>query len=207
MRDSDTLILENLYSILNERNNNLPFVSIDIQPFYAKFCKHIMPNFARFLNSHKGPIISFFNGSEVGIEDTPQDMSEFFYKAGVEEQVLDRIIYKEKGYAFFRNWMDQEMSRSDIIKAIRYMVLNHKRSSDDVSEEEWKTVYGDDWDRGISETVNGDIIYMPDINISELKKYNGCYLCGGGKDECLSEFRYLLEAFNIKYTLVKSLIY
>ena len=207
MRDSDTLILENLYGLLTERSVNVPFISIDIQPFYQKYCNHIMSDFARFLNSHKGPLMSFFNGSEVGIDDTPQTMSEYFYEAGVEEEVIDRIVYKEKGYAFFRNWMDQDMSRSDIIKAIRYMVTNHKRSSDDVSEDEWKTVYGDDWDWGISETVNGDIIYMPYISISELKKYNGCYLCGGGKDECLSEFRFLLEAFNIKYTLVKNLIY
>jgi hypothetical protein len=32
-------------------------------------------------------------------------------------------------------------------------------------------------------------------------------LCGGGKDECLSEFRFLLEAFNIRYKLIDKLIY
>jgi len=207
MIDSDTLILENLYGLLTERSTMVPFISIDIQPGYQKYCDHIMPNFARFVNSHKGPLISFFNGQDVGLDDTPQTVAEYFYEAGVNEEVTDRIIYKEKGYAFFRNWMDEDMSRSDIIKAIRYMVTNHKNCSDNVSEDEWKIVYGDDWDWGISEIVNRDSIYMPPISISELKNYEGCYLCGGGKDECLSEFRFLLEAFNIKYTLVKKLIY
>ena len=193
--------------VLLERNLNLPFISIDVQPFYSKFCNKIMPDFTNFANTHKGRIICFFNGSDVGIEDTPQSLQEYFHEFGMNENILERIEFKEKSYAFFRNWMDEDMSRSDLIKAIRHMVINRYNSSEEVSEEEWKKVYGEDWEWGISDIVNADTIYLPDISLSELKQLGGCYLSGGGKDECLSEFRFLLEAFNIRYKLVKNLIY
>jgi len=98
------------------------------------------------------------------------------------------------------------MDRRDIIKAIRYMVQNRITDSREIEDETWATVFGNSWGN-VENIVTSDCIYMPDINIGELKSLGGCYLGGGGKDECLSEFRFLLESFNIKYTLVSNLVY
>jgi hypothetical protein len=89
------------------------------------------------------------------------------------------------------------------------MVMNRKNDSRDVTEEEWEKVFGDDWFKNtdISKIVTDDSINLPEISIAELKRYNGCYLCGGGRDECLAEFRLLMDAFNIKYKLVDRFIY
>ena len=52
-----------------------------------------------------------------------------------------------------------------------------------------------------------DPIYMPDIRLDELKRFSGSYMVGGGKNECLAEVKLLMNAFNIKYKLVKKFVY
>jgi hypothetical protein len=194
------------YFYLVESNSNTALISIDIQPAYIKACKHIMRDYVNYLNSFGGPIIVFWNGPELGFEDQ-SEMYQFLSEWGVEEEVLDRIVWKEKTYAFFRPWMDMGMDRRNLIKAIRHLVMTRNNDSREVEPEEWATVFGDEWNDVESVVTSDDSINLPDISIPELKKLNGCYLCGGGKDECLSEFRFLLEAFNIRYRLIDKLIY
>ncbi len=194
------------YFYLLESNANTALISIDIQPSYISGCKHLMRDYVKFLNSHRGPIMIFWNGPELGME-SQFEMYDFLTEWGVEEDVLDRIIWKEKTYAFFRNWMDMGMDRKNLIKAIRHMVMTRNNDSRKVSEEEWETVFGNEWSDVEHIITSNDSINLPDISIPELKKYSGCYLCGGGRDECLSEFRFLLEAFNIRYKLIDNLVY
>lgn len=191
---------------INEAYNRDCIICIDIQPAYESHAKKIMNNFVNFLNSYKGEIYYFYNGSDVGIDDNSYSISEWLMEYGVEEEVLNKIIFKEKYYAFFRNFMDQGMDRHEIIKIIRYMVMNRINDSRDIEEEQWKNILGKEYNN-YEYIINSDNIHIPDISIGHLKTLNGCYLAGGGRDECLSEFRFLLEAFNIKYKLIKSLIY
>ena len=44
-------------------------------------------------------------------------------------------------------------------------------------------------------------------SVSQLKRYSGAYLMGGGREECLKEVTLLMNAFNIKYKLVDAFIY
>lgn len=165
-----------------------------------------MHDYVDLLNKFRGPIIVFWNGEDLGME-SQAEMYDFLMEWGVEEDVLDRIIWKEKVYAFFRPWMDMGMDRRNLIKAIRHLVMTRNTDSREITEEEWKSVFGDEWSDVESIVSSSDSINLPDISIPELKKLGGCYLCGGGKDECLSEFRFLLEAFNIRYKLIDKLIY
>ena len=87
------------------------------------------------------------------------------------------------------------------------MVMKRVYDSRDITDEDWKALYQNDWDEVKHIVTSQDNINIPDINIAELKSYPKIYLCGGGQDECLSEFQLILDAFNIKYTLIKSLIY
>ena len=186
-------------------------ISIDVQPIYDHALEHILPQYVKTLNSFKGRIVVFFNGPDID-GDSKEKMIYFLFESGVEEEVIQRIEFKEKVYAFFRNWMDRGMDRGHIIKAIRYMVVNRINDSRDVSEEDWSKVFGGeegDWNEftDIPDIVSSDMINIPDINIAELKSYKNIYLCGGGENECLAEFRLILDSFNIKYTTIKSLIY
>lgn len=203
--DTDAIGILDNYILIESRN--IPLISIDIQPYYGKYVDRILGKFVNFLNKHGGDIYYFYNGMDVGIEDTGRSISEWLYENGVREDVLDRIKYREKAYSFFRNFMDAGMDRHEMIKIIRYMVINRIGDSRDIDEDSWKGLLGNlykDWSNLV---LSEDGIMIPDISISALKKASGCYLCGGGRDECLSEFRLILESFNIKYRLISSLIY
>lgn len=193
------------FFLLKEANRNTALISIDIQPSYITACKYIMHDYIDFLNDFRGPIIIFWNGEDLGME-SKHEMIDFLLEWGISEEVLDQIIWREKVYAFFRPWMDSGMDRRNLIKAIRYMVSLNKNDSRDISEDQWKTLFGEEWP-DVESIIYGDSINIPDISLAELKTYSGCYLCGGGTDECLSEFRFLLEAFNIRYKIIKSLTY
>jgi hypothetical protein len=45
------------------------------------------------------------------------------------------------------------------------------------------------------------------ISVGQLRKFNGAYIMGGGRDECLREVELLMNAFNIKYKRIDSLVY
>ena len=205
--NKDQKLLEEAYNLITERSLSLPIIVIDVQPSYDKFCSSVMDDLASFLNSSKGSIHAFFNGPDVGIEDSIQSVASYYSEHGVDEEVIERIEFKEKTYAFFRNWMDAGIERKDLIKAIRFMVMERISDSRDVSSEQWKNLFGENYLKLSSIIESEDNINLPDISLSNLKALGGCYLCGGAKDECLSEFRFLLESFNIPYKLVSSLIY
>jgi hypothetical protein len=205
--NKDQRLLEEAYHLITERSLSLPIIIIDVQPAYDKFCSSIMADLASFLNSAKGSITCFFNGPDVGVEDSIQSVAYYYSEHGVNEEVIERIDFKEKSYAFFRNWMDAGMDRKHLIKAIRFMVMERIVDSRDVSSDQWKELFGEDYEELSSVIESEDNINLPDISLSALKSLGGCYLCGGAKDECLSEFRFLLESFNIPYKLVSSLIY
>lgn len=44
-------------------------------------------------------------------------------------------------------------------------------------------------------------------SVAQLKRFNGAYLVGGGRNECLREVELLMNAFNIKYKRIDSLVY
>ena len=192
--------------ILNEGTLSSPVVVVDVQPAYHKFCGKIVNKLCTFLNERKGSIHIFYNGESMGFDDVNHLISEYYIDHGLNEEVVDSLKFKDKGYAFFRNWMDAGMDRSHIIKAIRFMVNNRITDSRDVTDEQWESVFGDDWNE-VERTVQADMINMPDVSIGDLKKLSGCYLVGGKDDECLAEFRLLFDAFNIPYKLISSLIY
>lgn len=196
-----------LHNYLLVESRNRPLISIDIQPFYAKYLNSILGRFVDFLNNHKGDVYYFYNGSEMGIEDDDSSISFWLLENGLNEDVLERIKFRPKEYSFFRNFMDAGMDRHELIKIIRYMVMNRIYDSRNIEEDQWKEILGNLYDRWSRVVLSDDNISIPDISIAELKQLSGCYLCGGGKHECLSEFKFLLEAFNIKYRLIESLIY
>jgi hypothetical protein len=52
-----------------------------------------------------------------------------------------------------------------------------------------------------------DPIHVNWVSINKLRQFNGAYLVGGGKNECLWEIRILMNAFNIRAKIIKSLTY
>lgn len=186
--------------LTEKRKNNV--IVVDVQPMYEKWIKFDMFDFTNFLNS-QGSILYFYNGPETVGVDNEDKILYWLWDNGLDEDKSIDITWVDKGYGFFRNWMDSGMDWSDIKKAIRYMLMKKEWDSRDIPAEEWQKIIPE-----YSEYHEGDNIYMPpEIRIDKLKKWSGSYLVGGGKNECLKEIQILMSAFNIRYKLVRDFVY
>ena len=52
-----------------------------------------------------------------------------------------------------------------------------------------------------------DAISVNWTSIAQLRRFNGAYLVGGGRNECLQEVELLMSAFNVKYKRIDRLVY
>ena len=213
-------------------------IVVDIQPLYEEAIekKFMVSDFYAFMRKAKN-VLYFYNGPDtIGSEDSPDNIinwldekSEYMYSMEPEEEpeFAESTIIKEldnfswgnvqfydKGYSFFRDWMDAGVSLNGMKIALRYMYMNRKYDSRDISVDEWKKILPEKDFYAIGDAISDSIedeglsIWMPDISISVLKnKWNGSLICGGGENECLKEILLLLSTFNIKYTKVDKFIY
>lgn len=183
---------------------NVPLVVVDVQPFYHKYCKHIVKNVVDLINKHKRVKI-FYNGEDLGFE-SKEEIIEYYLENGLDYEEIFKLNFTEKNYGFFRSWMDNNYPISMIITVIREMVMQREYDSRDLNLKELLKDYNLDESDFIF--FEGDPINIPDINIAEMKsKFNNCYIVGGGRNECLKEVEILFNAFNIHYRIIKELTY
>jgi hypothetical protein len=97
--------------------------------------------------------------------------------------------------------MDHGVSDSTIIKTIRYMIMKRINDSRDLGEEELQFITNGE------DIPLHDPLFIPSIPLNVLKQFSGAFLCGGGKSECLKEVTLLMNALNIKYTIVSEFTY
>ena len=194
--------------LIETRKKNV--IVVDVQPMYESFIDFEITDFNEFLKNQKN-LLYFFNGPDtVGI-DSKRKIINWLCEYCEEEWENDlynklnsnQTFWYDKGYGFFRSWMDQGASWSFIKKAIRFMMSKKVNDSRDINPDEWYEKFPNDF----QDSFIDDIIYLPDIPLNILKKFNGSYLVGGGKNECLKEIQILMSVFNIKYTLVNDFVY
>lgn len=183
-----------------------PLISVDIQPQYERWFSFKTYEYIDFLNSSVSDILFFFNGPETVGEDSKSNIVEWLFENGLNQKKFNDIVWIDKGYGFFRSWMDMGMSEHHMIKAIRYMAQKRKIDSRDIELEEWQELYGDEWD-DVEYIITADDIFMPDINISTIRRFRNAWIAGGGKCECLKEIKLYMSAFNIKAKEVRRFIY
>ena len=197
--------------LLLEANRN-KIILVDFQPVYlggGYGHDEALSNTVDSLNKmNPTDILVFYNGEDVGIEDTADEVRVMYIEAGLDEDIVSRMEMREKSYAWLRNFMDEGMDASIIIAIIRYMVMNRINDSRDIEPETMTQIIGEDnykeWEHLIE---GGDMISIPDIAINELKSLSGALIGGGGKHECLKEIQLLMNAFNIKYKQVEAWMY
>lgn len=199
-----------LTELLLEANRN-NIILVDFQPVYESDDFHYRDALTNTVNSlnkmNPSNIVAFYNGEDLS-DDTKESVREHYIDYGLDESIADRIKYREKVYAWLRNFMDSGMPEAMIITIVRYMVTNKINDSRDIDPETMVSVIGqDNYEQWEDLIEGGDMIYIPEISIPELKSMSGALLGGGGKDECLKEIILLMNAFNIKYKLVQDWIY
>lgn len=201
----------NYYKLFTEGLSR-SIIVVDVQPAYAgKNDIYLNPIFSEIINfcaKSSGKILMFVNAEEDQFtDDTIEDVKIFWEDRGFVD--WNRVEIIDKGYGFLRGWMDNQVSDRSIIKALREMYrlrISDSReivdSFDEVeSQEKWIEILND------ANIPSHDPLYVFPKSIGKLKEYENSLLVGGGRNECLREVELIMNAFNIKYKRVDSLIY
>jgi hypothetical protein len=202
-----------------------PIICVDVQPEYAYYGNNerICDNIIKFVaGKQTGPVLFFVNAERDGLSgDTVEQIKQYWEEVmgGEYNEEADewqhpinwgRFQIADKGFGYLRSWMDQGIDAGKIVKTIRLMYQNKVNDSrqlfggdeSDTYEEGMKQLLGHDY-----LVAMGDPISVEWTSIAQLKRFNGAYIVGGGRDECLREVELLMNAFNVKYKRIDSLVY
>lgn len=178
-------------------------IIVDIQPGYKHVIHFSIEKFVDFLiDSKYDNYLYLYNGPEtVGI-DTKQDILNWIYEElDYDEEKIDELpdfTFYDKGYAFFRNAIDDGYDKKDILKVAEYLIKTKKNDSRDITDEEWKELK--------VKPLRDDALWIPEV-YDVLKEYNNIDICGGGKKECLYEVELLLDLRKKHYNEIEKFIY
>lgn len=192
-------------------------IVVDIQPLYEDNIKFSMDEFVDFLLSIKKKILWFYNGPEtIGSEDSPKNIIYWLAeKTDMYDEIDnfdwdDKVEFYDKGYSFFRDWMDAGVSNNGMKQALRYMYMNQKHDSRDIPIDKWKEILPPNDFAAVESGIEdeGLTIWTPDISIGDIRNnWNNSLLCGGSLNECMKEIMLMMSTFNIKYTIVDKFTY
>lgn len=201
--------------IINEGRNNSVIV-VDVQPEYTASPPVSNPidwneRLMDFLNK-QGPILMFVNAEDQGMSrDTVASIKDFWEDNGFNPERWSQTEIVDKGYGYFRSWMDRGEDPSAIIKVIREMYRQKVSDSRDLFGGENHP----DYDENMRELAGhafkpadlDDPLIVNWTSVAQLKRFSGSYLVGGSRNECLREVELLMNAFNIRYKRVEEFVY
>ena len=200
---------------------NHPVICVDVQPEYcgindgdkSSVCVDIIDFVAL---RQTGPVLMFVNAEDQGqTGDTIVHVQQYWADTVAEitndydnEQPINwkRFQIVDKGYGYLRSWMDQGVSPTVIIRVIRAMYqhrISDSREFEDIDPMLLPEIVGNEWEQW----MYFDPIVTNWTSIAQLKRFSGSYIVGGGRNECLREVELLMNAFNIPYKRIDSLIY
>jgi len=208
---------------------NHPIICVDVQPAYSGihdgYTDPVFVDIIEFVAGRTGPVLMFVNAEDTGLtDDTKDDIVQYwedtlcdpddryeedeygdYIESGCDAIDWNRFEFVDKGFGYLREWMDSGIDDSIIIKIIREMY--NQRVSD--SRELWNGEGSEEYDQNMQAlgVLELGSISVEWTSIAQLKRYNGAYIVGGGRHECLREVQLLMSAFNIKYKEVAHLIY
>lgn len=213
---------------------NYPVIVVDVQPEYcgindgdeSPVCVEII----KFVANQTGPVLMFVNAERDGLSgDTVQGIKQYWndticpederysYDEESDDYVenqncpsinWNRFEIADKGYGYFRAWMDHGIEPSTIIATIRELYQQKKNDTRDLQfpPASHRTVQ-QSLIMGAIEEMNDDPLIVEWTSVAQLKRFNGAYIVGGGREECLREVELLMNAFNIRYKRIDSLVY
>jgi len=196
----------------------------------------VFPEIIEFVNNQTGPVLMFVNAEETGISgdsidgviqywnDTvcgygseedryeyDEETDEYIEKECEDEINWSRFEIVDKGYGYLRAWMDSGVPDNLIIKTIREMYQQKVSDSRMLFDGEGSQDYVEQMNEFLGtdeyESLYDDNMSIEWTSVAQLKQFNGAYIVGGGRNECLREVELLMNSFNIKYKRIDSLVY
>lgn len=213
---------------------NHPVIVVDVQPEYSGIMdgdeSPVFSEIIKFVNNQTGPVLMFVNAEDQGqTGDTIQSIKEYWDDTVCPEE--ERYSYDEetdnyqlnpncpvinwsrfeivdKGYGYLRSWMDQGIEPSIIIATIRELYQQKKSDSRDlVFPASNRRTPTQSLILGAIQEMDDDPLTVNWVSVAQLKRFSGAYIVGGGREECLREIELIMNAFNIKYKRIDSLVY
>jgi hypothetical protein len=190
-----------------------PCIVVDVQPEYYDYAPQICRKIIKFVNYQIGPILMFVNADRDGMtNDSIDEIMAFWQENRFGDEQWHRVTIDDKGFGWFRAWMDNlGTPDSLIIKVIRRMYQEKVNDSRMLfggeKSPEYKEKFKEFCGEHFEDWMLTDQIITNWTSVAQLKKFNGAYIMGGGRNECLREVELLMNAFNIKYKRIDSLVY
>lgn len=193
--------------------SNQTIISVDIQPEYMNGITFDIGEWVNFIEQaykNNNKLIFLYNGSETVGGVTESEYISWLDDLGLDEEILDYIVFYDKGYAFFRYCMDSGIDEDNITNLVKFMINNNINDSRDINKEMWDE-YMDETNSGSEDVrdlleIAGDMINIPEL-MDFLGNYNNIYLMGGGIDECLKEVEIALKSLDKDYKIINKFIY
>ena len=213
---------------------NHPIICVDVQPEYSGMNdgdeNSVFPEIIDFVNKQTGPVLMFVNAEDQGLSgDTVQSIKQYWddticpederytYNDETEEHDENpdcpkinwqRFTIVDKGYGYFRAWMDHGIEPATIIATIRELYQQKKSDSRELQFPAFnKRTPQQSLIMGAMQEMEDDPISVNWTSVSQLKRFNGAYIVGGARDQCLREVELLMSAFNVKYKRIDRLVY
>ena len=201
-----------LYFLNEDDNGGKTIINVDIQPEYEDYISFNLGGWVEFINkaAKNNRIVFLYNGAlTLGMIDE-SSYKEWLFELGVKNRVLNNSVFFDKGYAFFRYCMDNNINEDEIVDLLKFMVKHDVNDSRDINEEMWNSFmkefkYEQSNIRDLIEMAD-DMIYIPDL-MDFLSNYNHIILTGGGSNECLKEVEIALKTLGKKYDSLTRFIY
>ena len=217
--------------LMTNEGLNHPVIVVDVQPEYNGYDGEANPTFVKimqFVQKQTGPVLFFVNAEDQGLSGDTVDSIVHFWNTtlGTEDEEYEDengdYVYKEaespinwsrfnivdKGFGYLRSWMDRGVDPRVIVQTIREMYAQKVNDTRDLEFPEDEQC--NEMQLIIKRTVeemDGDPMSVGWTSVAQLRRFNGAYLVGGGREECLREVELLMNAFNIRYKRIDSLVY
>lgn len=190
-----------------------PVIVVDVQPEYSGMNdgdeNSVFTEIINFVNQQTGPVLMFVNAEDQGLSgDTVQSIREYWDDSGFAPENWRRVQIADKGYGYLRSWMDSGIEPATIIATIRELYQQRKTDSRELQfPASNRRTPQQSLIMGAMQEMEDDPISVNWTSIAQLKRFTGAYIVGGARDQCLREVELLMNAFNIRYKRIDSLVY
>jgi hypothetical protein len=188
--------------------NTAGVLIVDLQPAYARhgaLSAHLMHEVIKHLEATPKalPLLALFVNEELS-GDTEDCVKMFWQEHGASDELLQRIHWAEKPYAFLRGWMDQGVTAEEIVCVLQHMHGRGVWDSRDLSIEELEPLCSTGASRDSPLFRDRDV----EAVAQRMTRHDGCWnTCGGGRDECLAETELVLQACGVEFERLSHLTY